>query len=725
MAFAVDLTGSTLDRRYRITGLLGKGGMGHVYEAVHVALDQRVAVKVLHPRYADEPRYRERFLQEARAVSKIRHPNVVEIKDFGDTPDGSVYFVMEYLCGCDLGAELKRQGVLPWARVRHILLQAAGALGAAHAKRIIHRDIKPGNCFLVEDEAEGMVDVVKLLDFGIAKVGTDSHDAAQNKGLTGTGEVFGTASYMAPEQALSKPLDARSDVYSLGIMAYEMLVGRVPFTGGNAIEVITRHMREEPVPLRKHDPKIPAVVEALVLEMIAKAPGDRPESMAVLGRALQGIAEDVGVKRTRLWGSVSPTAAGRAAAGAIDAGTSTDVDATVVARGARRKVVVPADDHGSSADGRPPPASRAGGRATRGATMVAPRTPAVGRVEPGTHASRGATAGDGVPAEARGSVATAPVAASPTTGEPSSSGLLSPAWVSGAGASDVAASSAASFAAGWRPDARGVVARAEAPAWHHGSVGDGAYAPGHGDWSASAWPQSTSSTGPHGAAGDAGSETRPHSLEPVGMRGGGTRRLVVVSMGLMLLVGGGSAAVTMAVLAKSESEREGVAADGAVLERAREQPRAGSPMGGRGGSDDAVHEATEPVVLAGGPSEGARQERTDDAVSGEGGAVDAANASASEIEPARPSPKPHESKQCSRVRQQANAAYARRDWKEVVAKAKETRCWAPDQQPKRRRMHVKALAEGEHFEECIAVGRAFADPYVVTTVSQCKRRLMK
>jgi tRNA A-37 threonylcarbamoyl transferase component Bud32 len=346
MAFGVDLTGSTLDRRYRITGVIGKGGMGHVYEAVHIALDQRVAVKVLHPRYADEERYRERFLQEARAVSRIRHPNVVEIKDFGDTPHGSVYFVMEYLSGKDLGAVLQHQGALPWDRVRPILLQAAGALGAAHAKRIIHRDIKPGNCFLVEDEAEGLVDVVKLLDFGIAKVGGESRADAHGKGLTDTGEVFGTASYMAPEQALSKPLDARSDVYSLGIMAYEMLVGRVPFTGGSSIEVITQHVRDPPVPLRKHDPKIPVAVEALVLAMIAKAQGDRPESMAALERALRGIAEDAGVKRTRLWGSVGPTTV-RATAGSIDAGTDTDVDATVVARAGRGKVVVPA-----GADGR-------------------------------------------------------------------------------------------------------------------------------------------------------------------------------------------------------------------------------------------------------------------------------------------------------------------------------------------------------------------------------------
>jgi hypothetical protein len=139
VVLAVDLTGTILDRRYRLTGLLGKGGMGSVYEAMHIALDQRVAVKVLHPRYAYEERFRERFLQEARAASKILHPNVVAIKDFGDIPDGSVYFVMEYLHGHDVGAELKQHVTIPWIRTRGILLQTANALDAAHRNHIIHR----------------------------------------------------------------------------------------------------------------------------------------------------------------------------------------------------------------------------------------------------------------------------------------------------------------------------------------------------------------------------------------------------------------------------------------------------------------------------------------------------------------------------------------------------------------------------------------------------------
>jgi serine/threonine protein kinase len=293
---ALDLTGTTFDQRYQILGQLGWGGMGHVYAAVHLALEQRVAIKVLHPRFAREERFRARFLQEARAVSRIRHPNVVEIKDFGRTPDGSVYFVMEYLRGHDLSVELCKQGALPWARARNILLQAAGGLQAAHAKQIIHRDIKPGNCFLLDDEDAGLVDAVKLVDFGIAKVGDSSH-----KGLTENGEILGTASYMSPEQARSEPLDARSDVYSLGCMAYEMLTGLVPFRGSNALHVISAHLEEPPEPLRRLAPEIPAAADAMVLRMLAKAPEDRYESMKAIVQALRAIPETAGKRSTKLW----------------------------------------------------------------------------------------------------------------------------------------------------------------------------------------------------------------------------------------------------------------------------------------------------------------------------------------------------------------------------------------------------------------------------------------
>jgi serine/threonine protein kinase len=293
---AADWSGTILDGRYRILGLLGRGGMGHVYAAVHMVLDQQVAIKVLHPRLAEDPRFRARFLQEARAASRIRHPNVVDIKDFGAAPNGSVYLVMEHLRGRDLAMELRHQGALPWARARNILVQAASALQAAHAKQIIHRDIKPDNCFLLDDEDEGLCDVVKLVDFGIAKIGD-----ASSKGLTGIGEILGTVSYMSPEQARSEPLDARSDVYSLGAMAYEMLTGLVPFRGSAAFRVIAAHLREQPEPLRSLVRQVPAAVDELVLRMLAKAPDDRYASMKAVVQALRAIPETAGRRRTQLW----------------------------------------------------------------------------------------------------------------------------------------------------------------------------------------------------------------------------------------------------------------------------------------------------------------------------------------------------------------------------------------------------------------------------------------
>lgn len=293
---ALDWSGTILDGRYRIVGQLGRGGMGHVYAAVHVALDQQVAIKVLHPRLAEDERFRARFLQEARAASRIRHPNVVEIRDFGTARNGPVYFVMEYLSGHDLSEELCKQGSLPWARARNILVQAASALQAAHAKQIIHRDIKPGNCFLFDDEDAGLVDVVKLVDFGIAKVGD-----ALGKRLTVSGEILGTIRYMSPEQARCEPLDARSDIYSLGAMAYEILTGMPPFRGSDALHVITAHLEEEPEPVRRLAPEVPAAVDAMVLKMLAKAPEDRYPSMKAVVQALRAIPETAGKRSTQLW----------------------------------------------------------------------------------------------------------------------------------------------------------------------------------------------------------------------------------------------------------------------------------------------------------------------------------------------------------------------------------------------------------------------------------------
>lgn len=276
---------------YRILRPLGEGGMGTVYEAQHLRLGGKVAIKVLSAQLAANPKFRERFKREARSAAQVHHPNVVQIIDFGETPGGSVFFAMELLKGRDLQAILRQQAPLPWRRAQHLLVQAADALGAAHRCGIIHRDVKPANCFVLE--SEGVRDFVKLLDFGIAKIQmAPSADSVLLKNLTGTGEIFGTAKYMAPEQAYGSSDDPRVDVYSLGVVAYEMLTGRVPFEGATAFEILTRHINDEPRPPRERQPTIPKALEAVVLRAMEKQPARRFATMDELARALRDVTNE-------------------------------------------------------------------------------------------------------------------------------------------------------------------------------------------------------------------------------------------------------------------------------------------------------------------------------------------------------------------------------------------------------------------------------------------------
>jgi serine/threonine protein kinase len=278
------LVGELLEHRYRIIRLLGAGSISSLYEAVHVALDRRVAVRILHPGLASEARFRERFAREVTCAAKLRHPNIVPIMDFG--VEGPMYFVMELLEGCDLKTLLRQQRRLPWSRTREILLQTVLALDAAHGYGIVHRDLKPSSLFIARGD-EGEDEAVKLLDFGIARMTLDAECGERSQELTGSGVVVGSAEYMPPEHARGEPLGRRSDIYSLGIVAYEMLTGRVPFTGGTALQVIARHLDEVPTRPRELEPSIPADVEALLLKMIAKEPSERFASMGELEQAIR------------------------------------------------------------------------------------------------------------------------------------------------------------------------------------------------------------------------------------------------------------------------------------------------------------------------------------------------------------------------------------------------------------------------------------------------------
>ncbi|MGE0871757.1 MAG: serine/threonine-protein kinase [Kofleriaceae bacterium] len=239
------LIGQTMAGRYSVQKKLGEGGMGAVYLATHNVLEKQVALKVLHGEFARKSELVERFMQEAKAASRIRHENVIDISDFGTTPEGLVFFAMELLAGHDLHEEITRTRLagelLPWSRTKKIFLQICSALSAAHALGIIHRDLKPENVYLVEFLGEP--DFVKLLDFGIAKL-TEVDEGGRK--LTRTGMLFGTPEYMSPEQAKGEPVDARVDVYAMGCILFQLITGRVPFEAENFMGVLSLHLTEPP-----------------------------------------------------------------------------------------------------------------------------------------------------------------------------------------------------------------------------------------------------------------------------------------------------------------------------------------------------------------------------------------------------------------------------------------------------------------------------------------------
>jgi serine/threonine protein kinase len=290
--------GSEVDGRYKIVELIGEGGMGKVYLAEHVEIGKRVALKVLHPSYSRMPDLVERFRREARAASKIGHPNIVDVTDSGSTADGSVYFVMEYLEGVELGSVIEREGALDVARALRITGQICRALSAAHREGIIHRDLKPENIYLITRGGEA--DVVKVLDFGIAK--TTEAEAARERRLTSPGMAMGTPEYMAPEQAAGRPADARTDIYSLGAIMYEMVTGVPPYQGDNFMEILTKKATQDPPPPITVRGELPALVSDLVMASMARNPDLRPQTMESLEYELNKCLSGRGVAVAQILG---------------------------------------------------------------------------------------------------------------------------------------------------------------------------------------------------------------------------------------------------------------------------------------------------------------------------------------------------------------------------------------------------------------------------------------
>jgi serine/threonine protein kinase len=271
--------------RYRLDSLLGAGGMAKVFCAEQLALGRSVAVKVLDDTRGDRHNAVRRFMSEARITAGLRHPNVVDVIDFGSTPEGLVYLVMERLDGEDLRQTIKREGPLPWARVRALLLQICAGLAAAHELGVVHRDLKPSNCFRIATDAG---EQVKLLDFGIA---ISTAETTREDRVTAESNVVGTPEYMSPEQARGDEVDARTDIYALGVILGELLTGKVPFTGKSASKVIAAHIYE-PVPSLQAlagSTEIDADIEALYRRALSKASADRFASARDFAAAIAAI----------------------------------------------------------------------------------------------------------------------------------------------------------------------------------------------------------------------------------------------------------------------------------------------------------------------------------------------------------------------------------------------------------------------------------------------------
>ncbi len=289
------LIGTLLDGRYRIEKVLGRGGMGTVYAARLTSLEKRVAVKVLRPVQDDDGVALQRFEREARSASRLGNPHIVDIQDFGQAERGLAFLVMELLEGEDLGGLLGRERVLSVAGALHIVTQCCIALGAAHAAGIVHRDLKPENIFLVTRGDDKQF--VKIVDFGLAKINDLDMDGDPARKLTKTGMIFGTPQYMSPEQCMGKPTDHRADIYSLGLILYELLTGRVPFDGDTFMGVLNQHMCDPAPPMRTVNPSIqvPPLLEAVVYRCLDKKVANRPQSMGALADELMSALEESGM----------------------------------------------------------------------------------------------------------------------------------------------------------------------------------------------------------------------------------------------------------------------------------------------------------------------------------------------------------------------------------------------------------------------------------------------
>lgn len=289
------LVGETLAGKYRVEERLSVGGMGTVYRGTHILMDKKVAIKVLRPSLAADEKIVARFSREARAASKISHPHALSVTDFGEDEGGVVFLIMEFLNGRTLKEVIRQEGPLPLTRVVEIMRQVGSALTAAHAEGVVHRDLKSDNIMLLNTTG---ADYAKVLDFGIAKI--QESDGEVDPGLTSPDLIIGTPQYMSPEQcSQSEKIDSRSDIYSLGVILFEMLVGHVPFVGDSPTVVMLKHLQEQPPSVLNERKDLPAGVETVIAKALAKRREDRYQTAAALVEDLV-IAEGTGLVQPEL-----------------------------------------------------------------------------------------------------------------------------------------------------------------------------------------------------------------------------------------------------------------------------------------------------------------------------------------------------------------------------------------------------------------------------------------
>ncbi len=291
-----DLVGREIGGRYRVLAKLGEGGMGAVYRGEQISLKRSVAIKVLRPELSRDPGLVRRFNAEAELAAKLSHPHTVNIYDFGQDADGSLFIAMEMLEGRSLRQAMTQDGPLPPWRALSIAQQIAGSLADAHRHGIVHRDLKPDNVMLTERGRDK--DVVRVLDFGIAKLRDDNRQTVN--AMTRAGDLVGTPQYMAPEQIRGEQVDGRTDVYALGAMLYEMLTGRLPFEGPTVMAILSKHLIDNPEPpsVRRPDLGLPPALDGLVMAALSKDAGHRPPTMERFGEDLAALYAHLGGPRS-------------------------------------------------------------------------------------------------------------------------------------------------------------------------------------------------------------------------------------------------------------------------------------------------------------------------------------------------------------------------------------------------------------------------------------------